>query len=92
MLHRILDVSPLPDYRLRLRYEDGTSGEIDCQPLIVRGGVYVRLASPGAFRQVSISGSGRYLEWPGNVDFCADALYEELQNNAGKSPADARSA
>jgi hypothetical protein len=36
--------------------------------------VFARLADPDVFLQVGIGEHGRSLEWPGEIDFCADAL------------------
>jgi hypothetical protein len=78
---KLLQVDPLPDYKLRLRYTDGTAGEVDLSRLVGRG-VFQLWADPAAFRRVSI-GSGGELRWSDEVDLCADALYMEL---TGKRP------
>jgi hypothetical protein len=78
---KLLHVDPLPDYKLRLRYTDGTAGEVDLSRLVGKG-VFQLWADPEAFRRVSIS-SGGELRWSDEVDLCADALYMEL---TGKRP------
>ena len=40
-------------------------------------GVFKRLAEPEFFMRVGIGERGRSLEWPGDIDFCADALWFE---------------
>jgi len=44
---------------------------------LVGKGVFASLADPAFFRQVGIGERGRSLEWPGDLDFCADALWFE---------------
>ena len=52
---------------------------------LVGKGVFVALADPGFFAQAHIGDRGRSLAWPGEIDFCADALWFETH------PADAPS-
>lgn len=40
-------------------------------------GVFAALADPAVFAQVRVGERGRSLEWPGEIDFCADALWFE---------------
>jgi hypothetical protein len=44
---------------------------------LVGKGVFRAFADPAVFAQVSIGENGRSLEWPGELDFCADALWFE---------------
>ena len=50
---------------------------------LVGKGVFAVLADPAIFTRVRIGERGRSLEWPGELDFCADALWFEAH------PADA---
>lgn len=50
---------------------------------LVGKGVFALLADPAVFIRVQIGQRGRSLEWPGELDFCADALWFEAH------PADA---
>ena len=50
---------------------------------LVGKGVFAALAEPAVFAQVRVGEWGRSLEWPGEIDFCADALWFETH------PADA---
>jgi len=40
-------------------------------------GVFAAFADPAFFVQARIGEGGRSLEWPGELDFCADALWFE---------------
>jgi len=42
---------------------------------LVGRGVFAPLADRSVFAQVKIGPRGRSLEWPGDIDFCADALW-----------------
>lgn len=39
--------------------------------------VGIALADPAVFANVQVGERGRSLEWPGEIDFCADALWFE---------------
>ncbi len=80
-MFKIEDVKPLPGYRLRLRYSDGTEGIVDMSHLAGKG-VFAAWDRGGGFEDVSI-GSGGELRWGDAVDLCPDALYMQL---TGKSP------
>ncbi len=80
-MFKIVDVSPLPEFKLRLRYSDGVEGVVDLSHLAGKG-VFAVWQQPGMFEEVSIGSSGE-LRWGEHVDLCADALYMTL---TGKSP------
>jgi hypothetical protein len=44
---------------------------------LVGTGVFAALAEPATFARVRVGERGRSLEWPGDIDFCADALWFE---------------
>ncbi len=79
IFHVISQATAKPDYKLHLIYSDGERVTVDFKPIIERGGIFQPLATPQFFSQVSIGERGRYIEWPGGIDFCADALRLEGQ-------------
>ena len=79
-MFKATNVTPLPGYRLRIRFADGAEGEVDLSHLAGRG-VFAFWNAPGAFETVSIGSSGQ-IQWSDNVDLCPDALYMEI---TGKS-------
>lgn len=76
-------VTPLPGYKLHLRYTDGVEGDVDLSHLVGKG-VFALWNDPNAFREASIGPSGE-IRWGEAVDLCPDALYLEI---TGKSPED----
>lgn len=81
-MHRITKVEPRPNRKVWLLYEDGRAGEVDFASLIDRGGVFTKLAESKFFERVRVGESGRFLEWPDGIDFCADALRQRIARNA----------
>ncbi len=84
MLHRICEVSPLPEFRLHVLFEGEEPLTVDLGALLASGGVWDSLTAPERFAQVRLGEGGRFLEWPGEIDYCADALW--LETHAHSSP------
>jgi len=84
MLHRIREAHAFAGHRLRLRYDDGTELVVDLSALVEQGGVWSALRDPDRFRAVRVGEGGRYLEWPGELDLCADALWETAAQADGQ--------
>jgi hypothetical protein len=82
ILRTIRTVEALPDRRVRITYEGGEAIIIDFGPVVRQGGVFTPLADPGFFAQVSVDPRGRAIRWPGDIEFCADALW--LQAHAAE--------
>ena len=78
---KLLHLEPLPGYRLRLRYADGVTGEVDLSHLVGKG-VFELWNDQEAFGRVSIGTAGE-VRWSDDVDLCADALYLAI---TGKQP------
>jgi hypothetical protein len=71
---RLVTATPLADYRLRLTFTDGTSGEVDLAHL-VGDGVFVAWKDQTVFAAVKVDPLTRTTVWPGNIDLCPDVLY-----------------
>jgi hypothetical protein len=74
MLHVITEVVAEREGAVRLRYADGLVCRVDLTPALAQGGVFSALADPVIFGQVRVGSRGRSIEFPGEIDFCADAL------------------
>ena len=76
-------IAPLPDFRLDVRYDDGTHGVVDLSDLAGRG-VFAAWQKPDVFESVAIGTQGQ-LVWGDEIELCADAVYLRL---TGKAPED----
>lgn len=74
----LVEAKALPEYRLHLRYADGTEGDVDVSRLVGRG-VFKAWKDPGVFESVRIGDAGD-LMWGDDIDLCADKLYLKLTN------------
>jgi hypothetical protein len=77
---KVLDniiTAAVPDpasHTVALTWANGTATVASFRHLVGKG-IFVAFADPAIFAQVRIGEGGRSLEWPGEVDFCADALW-----------------
>ncbi|MEN6356241.1 MAG: DUF2442 domain-containing protein [Armatimonadota bacterium] len=78
-MHKAVLVEPLTEYRLRLSFDDGLTGEVDLSNMVGKG-VFEVLADPVEFAKVYIDHDTHTVAWPGEIDLCPDTLYEEVQS------------
>ncbi len=74
-MRKILSCEVLSNFRIKINYDDGKTIEIDFTNKIEKDTVTESLANPDVFKQVKITRDGRAIEWPGEVEFCADSLW-----------------
>lgn len=74
-MRKITKVEPTDSFKLEITYDNGRTITYDAEFLVLRGGVFAKLTDPSHFRQVKIGPRGRSIEWPGQVDLCADSVW-----------------
>ena len=75
MLQDIVEVQPLGDYRLHIRFEDGASGPINVAALVDFQGVFTPLREPAYFDQVRVDPDLGTIVWPNGADLDPIVLY-----------------
>lgn len=80
----ITHLKVLDGYRVWLRFDDGVEGEADFSPHAGHG-VFAAWNDYAVFQRAALADQGRALEWPGEIDFCADALWLQVSR---KEPGD----
>jgi hypothetical protein len=77
----VTHVTVLPDFRLFVRFVDGTEGEVDLSALVNRpdAGVFAELAEPAAFSK-AFNNDG-HVAWPSGQDLAPDAMHDEIARN-----------
>jgi hypothetical protein len=83
-MKKIVARQVLDNYRVWLRFDDGVEGEVDFRRHVGKG-VFAPWTDSAFFRRAAIGEQGRTLIWPGELDFCADALWLRI---TGKRPED----
>lgn len=73
---------------LRIEFVDGSHGSISLPALAATGGVFASLTDAATRTHVTIGERGRFLEWPGGIDLCADALWLEVHGQGDLLVAD----
>ena len=78
MLRDIVEVKPLDDYQLYLRFEDGVEGVISLKDLIPFEGVFAALGERSFFERVQVNAELGVICWPNGADLDSDVLYAGL--------------
>lgn len=75
---RVARVEALPEFRLRVRFNDGTEGEVDMAGLIQspEAGVFAALRDEALFRRVGLEWGA--VTWSNGLDLAPDAMYEAM--------------
>jgi len=77
MIVDVIEVRYLHDYTIWVRFDDGTSGEVDLAGEL-DGPVFEPLRDLEYFRQVSIPPDLGTIAWPNGADFAPEFLYEKV--------------
>lgn len=77
MFPRLIDVKGLTNYRLALKYDDGTQGIADVSHLAHKG-VFKQWDKEGLFNNVYIDKESNAVAWNEDLDLCPDSLYLKL--------------
>ena len=73
---KIVEVQPLADFRIRVRFEHGIDGVADLSRFAGKG-VFRLWDEEGAFERARVGSSGE-VQWSEDVAICPDALYLEM--------------
>lgn len=81
MIPKPVEVRALEGFRIWLRYDDETAGEVDLSD-VAGHGVFQAWNDRAFFEAVRLGSHGA-IEWGNDIDMCPDAMYLRL---TGKSP------
>lgn len=76
------EIWPRGDFRLWVRFNDGSEGEIDLSARAGRG-VFKIWDEPGVFESAAIS-PHRTIRWSDDAELCADTVYLEITGRAAE--------
>jgi hypothetical protein len=72
----VVEVKPLENLELFVRFADGLGGEVHFTPEHLTG-VFEPLRNPAFFKQVYLDHGA--VAWPGQIDLALDAMYQEIK-------------
>ncbi len=73
--HDVVSFTPIKDYVLRVRFDDGAERVIDFEPILF-GPLFSPLRDPQIFRRVRIDADLGTLVWPTGADIDPGVLYD----------------
>jgi len=76
-MHRVVNVTALPEYRLHVEFDDGVSGVVEIFPRL-SGPVFEPLRDQALFQKVTIDRESGAVCWPDGPDLAPDAMYSRL--------------
>ena len=85
-MESIIEVIPLDDYKVKVKFADNFSAEVDIKPFI-RGGISDALKDKSFFQNVKVDDFNG-ISWDNGFDFCPNFLREYIESNRKKSNAE----
>ena len=75
----VADVRVVANHRLKVRFVDGTEGEVDVSALVSApsAGVFAELRDPARFAEAHVEDDA--VTWPGGLDLAPDAMHREIR-------------
>jgi hypothetical protein len=71
----LIEARPLGGYVVRVRFEDGTVGDVDLSYLTEYGGVFEPLKDSAYFAQLRADAEAGTIVWPNDADIAPETLY-----------------
>ena len=78
----LTEARPLDGYVVHVRFEDGTTGDVDLAYLAERGGVFEPLRDVDYFRRLTADPEAGTIVWPNDADIAPETLYAHAQQRA----------
>ncbi len=76
------EAQPLDGYAVRVRFEDGTTADVNLSYLPGYGGVFEPLRDPAYFAQLRADAEAGTIVWPNGADIAPETLYTHAQQRA----------
>ena len=81
MNYHVMEAEYVSDYVVKLRFRDGTVGEIDLLAELT-GPMFEPLQNPEIFRQFRVDLEFHTLVWPNGADLAPEFLYQNVRVTA----------
>ena len=83
MIQRVVEVKPLANLRLWVRFLDGTSGTVDLSQELW-GPMFEPLTNPDVFNQARVDPELETVVWPNGADLAPEFLYQVATQTPSK--------
>ena len=80
---RLSDARPIEGHSVNVRFEDGTSADVDLSYLLDRGGVFEPLRDRKFFVRLRVDDEGATIVWPNQADIAPETLYAHARRRTG---------
>jgi hypothetical protein len=81
---RVSSVTALPDFRLRVVFVDGKTGNVDMSRFLsnseIDGTIFEPLRDPKVFSQAQVVLGA--IQWPNGADLAPDAMYDAIRERS----------
>jgi hypothetical protein len=78
----LAEAQPLDGYTVHVRFEDGTTADVDLSYLLDYGGVFEPLRDPAYFARLRTDAEAGTIVWPNDADIAPETLYARAQSRA----------
>jgi hypothetical protein len=78
----LTEAKPLRGYTVHVRFEDGTTADVDLSYLLDYGGVFEPLRDQTYFAQLRADAEAGTIVWPNEADIAPETLYAQAQSRA----------
>jgi hypothetical protein len=75
----LVEATPLEDYKVHVRFEDGLAADVDLSYLLDYGGVFQPLRDLAYFRGLRSDGEAGTIVWPNGADIAPETLYARAE-------------
>jgi len=76
MYYDLIKADYVKDYKIKVVFEDGTSGMADLEKIIGKGGVFTELKNQNQFKLFFIHKELKVLTWDNEIDIAPETLYK----------------
>lgn len=79
----LIEARLLKGNMVHVRFEDGTTADLDLSYLLEYGGVFEPLRDPAYFARLRADAEAGTIVWPNGADLAPETLYAHAQRRAG---------
>ena len=76
----LIEARPLEGHSVHVRFEDGTTADLDLSYVLDYGGVFEPLRDSAYFAKLRADAEAGTIVWPNNADIAPETLYAHAQS------------